>query len=172
VSRRMTTIIAPLAAAACCLFLSGCRQQTQAARPTPTPEARVPAGGGTAAQGQPAVELKPAVGKPVIALVAYYPLTAEHKYIIDYLKGIQKKHPKEISLTVYDMQSPEGRKKWSTTGLGCAGVFVNGKTHWEIKRGGKTETVDFIKRLDDFWPRQDFEAVIKQLLDQAKKQAK
>jgi hypothetical protein len=155
-----------IAAASCSLFVAGCRHKTQAAAPAPTPEASAPA------QAPPAVDIRATAPKPVITLVAYYPLTKEHAYIIDYLKAVQKQHPKEISLTVYDMQSPEGRQKWSTTGLGCAGVFVNGKTHWEVKRAGKTESVDFIKRLDDFWPRQDFEAVIRQLLDEAQKQGK
>lgn len=166
-SRRMTLFIAVLAAAVCCLLLSGCWRKTAAAKPPAPPQAKAPSEV-TAAPRATA----PSAAKAPISLEAYYPLNSDHQYIIDYLKEIQKKHPKEISLAVYDMQSPEGRKKWSTTDLGCAGVFVNGKTHWEIKKGGKTESVDFIKRLDDFWPRQDFEAVIKQLLEQAKKQAK
>jgi hypothetical protein len=163
----MTLLIAVLTAGVCSVLLSGCRQKTEAAKPPAPTQAKAPSQVAAAPQATAT-----AGSKAPISLVAYYPLTKDHQFIIDYLKQIQKKHPKEISLTVYDTQTPEGRRKWMTTGLSCAGVFVNGKTHWEIKRGGKTETADFIKRLDSFWTREDFEAVIKQLLEQAKKQAK
>ena len=106
-----------------------------------------------------------------VGLVAYYPLNADHKYIADYLKALEKKpgFKGKIKVEINDMQSSEGRDKWKATGLGCAGVFINGKTRWEVLRDGKKETVDFIKRMDSFWDKADFEAVVKQQIADPKK---
>jgi len=108
-----------------------------------------------------------------VGLVAYYPLNEDHKYIADYLVALAKKpeFKGKIKVEINDMQSSEGRDKWKTTGLGCAGVFINGKTHWEVIREGKKETVDFIKRMGPFWDKADFEAVVKQQIADPKKLA-
>jgi len=106
--------------------------------------------------------------QPIVTIEAYYPLNPSHQYIADYLQEFEKKHPGEVTVQIHNMQSPEGRKKWTTTGLDCAGVFVNGKTRHEITRNGETETVDFIKRMDSFWTREDFETVVKRLLEKSK----
>lgn len=101
-----------------------------------------------------------------VSIVAYYPLNADHQYIADYLKSLEANPEFKGKITVEfnDMQSSEGREKWKTTGLGCAGVFINGKTRYEGLRNGKKETVDFIKRMGPFWDKADFEAVLKQQL--------
>jgi ABC-type glycerol-3-phosphate transport system substrate-binding protein len=106
--------------------------------------------------------------KAPIEIVAFYPLNADHQFIADYLKDMEKQHPGQIELTIYDMQTPEGRQEWQGRGLTCAGVFVNGSTRHEVTRDGKTETVDFIKKMDVFWTRADFEAVVSKLLEEAK----
>lgn len=117
---------------------------------------------------------KPPAPKPIVEIVAYYPFNPDHQYIVDYLKEFEKKYPGQVTVEVNDMQSPEGRKKWADSGLSCAGVFVNGSTRHEIVKDGKTETVDFLKRMDSFWSREDFETVVvkelvvKQLLEKAK----
>jgi hypothetical protein len=110
--------------------------------------------------------------KPAVEIEAYYPLNKDHKYIAEYLQKLAKAHAGQVSVKIFDMQTSEGRKAWSKTGLTCAGVFVNGKTKWEIKRGKKTESVSFLKRMDIFWERKDFETVVNQLLEQAKKTKK
>ncbi|MFB3881337.1 MAG: hypothetical protein ACE149_08735 [Armatimonadota bacterium] len=99
-----------------------------------------------------------------ITIEAYYPMNESHKFIADYLKAVEAANPGEIKVSVYDMQSDEGRKKWAATGLSCAGVFVNGSTHHEFTRNGKNESVDFLQRMDVFWPHQDLEAVLTELL--------
>jgi hypothetical protein len=136
------------------MLTAGCQKKSasNAAPPVATPEEPAPV-----AQSDAAVQI-----------VAYYPLNEDHKYIVDYLKEFEKKYPGEVSVEVNDMQSPEGRKKWQETELSCAGVFVNGKTRHEITRDGKTETVDFLKRMDSFWTREDFEAVVEDLLAKSK----
>lgn len=119
-----------------------------------------------AAKAAPA---KPEAKKPPVQIEAYYPLNKEHKYIADYLQKLAKAHPGQVSVKIVDMQTPEGRKAWSKTDLGCAGVFVNGKTKWDVKKGKKTESVSFLKRMDTYWDRKDLETVVNQLLEQAKK---
>ena len=99
-----------------------------------------------------------------VVIVAYYPLTEGHQYIADYLRELESAHPGQVSVEVVDMQSPEGRERWQDTGLSCAGVFVNGDTRHHITVDGETRTVDFLKRMDVFWTREDFEAVVNDLL--------
>jgi hypothetical protein len=111
--------------------------------------------------------------KAPVMIQAYFPVNSEHKFIKDYMEKFVKAHPKEVSLEFYDIQSPAGRKAWMKTGLTCAGVFINGKTKWNVKRaGGKTESVDFLKRMDVYWTRKDFETVVNQILAEAKKKGK
>ena len=104
-----------------------------------------------------------------IKVEAYYPLNESHQFIVDYLFEFAEAHPDQVYVEVVDMQTPEGRKRWQDTGLSCAGVFINGKTQHQITIEGKTETVDFIKRMGVFWTSEDFEAVVKQLLEAAGK---
>jgi hypothetical protein len=112
------------------------------------------------------------VQKPLVLVQAYYPLNDQHKYIVDYLRQFAKAHPRDVKLEVYDTLKSEGRRAWTKTGLTCAGVFINGKTKWEVKKGNKTETVNLIKKMDVFWTRKDFETVVNDLLAKARKKAK
>jgi len=134
-------------------------------------------GGGTqevstppASAGQPqATPMATAEEKPAAPVVieAYYPLNESHKFIADYLKSVEEANPGKIHVTVYDMQSEEGRRKWAASGLSCAGVFVNGKTSYELTTEGETETVAFLQRMEVNWTHQDFETVVKQILEKA-----
>ncbi len=100
-----------------------------------------------------------------VVIVAYYPGNEGHRYIFDYLAEVASAHPGQVSLEVVDMATPEGREKWQETGLSCAGVFVNGDTRQYITNAdGDTRTVDFLKRMDVFWTRDDFETVVNDLL--------
>jgi len=107
----------------------------------------------------------PAESGPPVKIEAYYPFNEDHQYIADYLREIAAAYPDDIGLEIIDFRKPEGRRRWQVTGLSCAGVFVNGSTRHQIERNGETETVDFIKRMDVFWSREDFESVLSQLLD-------
>jgi ABC-type glycerol-3-phosphate transport system substrate-binding protein len=152
------TLIAVLV---CGVIIAGCSRTSPGAKTTPPP---TQTGQATTLPTKPT----DTAGQPAVKIEAYYPVNAGHQFIIDYLKEIEKKYPGQVKLDVYDTQTPEGRKKWSATGLSCSGVFVNGSTHHEITKNGKTEAVDFLKRMDDFWTREDFETVVKQLLEKAK----
>lgn len=127
---------------ACCLALCGCRGGEQSEPESTPPEAEFP-----------------------VVIEAYYPLNPSHQFIADYVLAIEEANPDTVKVTVYDMQSPEGRKKWMDTGLSCAGIFVNGSTEHQIKRGDETETVNLLKRMDVTWTRDDLLTVIQQELD-------
>lgn len=101
-----------------------------------------------------------------VGIVAYYPLNKDHKYIADFLKSLEqeKEFKGKVKVEIYDMQDPDGRERWKTTGLACAGVFINGKTRWEVIRDGKKTTLEFLKRMDAFWTKEEFLAVLRQQL--------
>ena len=142
---------------ACCLAVAGCRgggETTTAAGPS--------AGAQRASEAQSA----PRPDVPVV-IEAYYPFNPGHQFIADYLKSVEAANPGKVSVTVYDMQSQEGRARWTASGLSCAGVFVNGSTRHEIDRDGETETVDFLQRMDVFWSKDDFETVMTQEMAKA-----
>lgn len=126
----------------CCLALGGCRGGEQPEPESTPPEPEFP-----------------------VVIEAYYPLNPSHQFIADYVMAIAEANPDTVKAEVYDMQSPEGRKKWMTTGLSCAGIFVNGSTEHQIKRGDETETVNLLRRMDVTWTRDDLLAVIQQELD-------
>ena len=160
---RKKLFVLALVALAVAVTAIGCKQSTETGvKPEAQPKAPVE----TVTGAKPEAT---APAKLPVEIVAYYPLNPDHMFIIDYLKEFARKHPGQVSLTVWDMQSPEGRRKWSATELGCAGVFVNGKTHYEIARNGRTETVDFVRRMGINWSQEDFETVVKQLLEKSKK---
>jgi len=142
---------------ACCLAVAGCGsggEETKAAGP--------------AAGGQETSEARSAARPNVpVVIEAYYPLNSSHQFIADYLKSVEAANPGKVSLVLYDMQSAEGREKWSKSGLSCAGVFVNGSTRHEIDRDGTPETVDFLQRMDVFWSKDDFETVLAQEMEKA-----
>ena len=126
------------------------------------------------AAGKDRPAAKPAAKQKTPVLIqAYFPVNSQHKFIKDYMEKFAKAHPNDVTLEFYDTQTPEGRKAWVKTGLTCAGAFINGKTKWDVKRAnGKTESVDFLKRMDIYWSRKDFETVVNQLIAQSKKKGK
>ncbi len=161
---------------ACCLAVAGCGgggEATTAAgpsavsqRPSQAQSAPKPAGPSAGAQRASEAQSAPKPDGPVV-IEAYYPLNASHKFIVDYLKSVEAANPGKVSVTVHDMQGEEGRAKWTASGLGCAGVFVNGSTRHEIDSDGTKETVDFLKRMDVFWSKDDFETVMTQEMAKA-----
>jgi len=110
--------------------------------------------------------------EPTVKIEAYYPFNESHQFIGDYLKELEKKYPGQVAVELIDFRYPEGRERWMKTGLSCAGVFINGKTTYDVTRDGKTEAVNFIKRMGTFWTEADMEAVIAQLLGRPQESAK
>jgi ABC-type glycerol-3-phosphate transport system substrate-binding protein len=163
VSRNILLVVVLIVALVAAVVLGGC-----ASKPAPAPSPTVE---------KPAVE-KPTAEKPKIdpnqvpiQIVAYYPLNESHTFIKEYLESVAKVNPGNITVEFNDMQSEEGRKKWSDSGLTCAGVFINGATHHELAgANGKPEGVDTLQRMDVFWTHQDFEKVLTQILKKAGKE--
>ena len=99
-----------------------------------------------------------------IKIEAYYPVNEGHQFIVDYLREFTEARPDQVSLVIYDTQTRNGREHWATTGLECAGVFINGQSKHEIATEEGTRTVHFIKRMGVFWTEEDLEALVEQLL--------
>jgi hypothetical protein len=116
----------------------------------------------------PAPAPKPAV-KPVVVIEAYYPLNERHQYIKDYLEKFAKSKGDKVKFTFYDQNTEAGMQASMKTNLNCAGVLINGKSTWNVRRGKKTEEVSFTKRMDIQWERKDFEWVVNDLLAKAAK---
>lgn len=142
------------------LVVGGCRGGSAPQQQGTVPPAAPP--------GEPAEPAAAAQTAEVpVVIEAYYPLNESHKFIADYLKSVEAANPGKVKVSVYDMQSEEGRRKWAASGLSCAGVFVNGKTSYELTTDGKTETVAFLQRMEVNWTHQDLETVVKQFLEKA-----
>jgi len=109
---------------------------------------------------------------PAVNIEAYYPFNESHQFIADYLKELEKRYPGQVKVEIVDFRYPEGRERWMKTGLSCAGVFINGKTTHEVTRDGKTQTVNFIKRMGTFWTEEDMEALVTQLLGKPQESVK
>jgi hypothetical protein len=142
------------------IVVAGCSKNTASEPQQPGTPTAAPSGGGGEEQAPPAIQKAGEANAPV-KLVAYYPMNKDHKPIADYLLTLPKQYGEsKVYVEAYDMQSPEGSDKWGKSGLQCAGVFVNGKTNWEVLRGGKKEQVNFIKRMGSYWAKEDLLAVI------------
>jgi hypothetical protein len=99
-----------------------------------------------------------------VLIEAYYPLNESHQFIADYLLEIGDLNPGKVEVIVVDWQTEEGREKLKQTDLQCSGVYLNGSTTHELETPDGIKTVKFLKRLDVFWTREDFEAVARREL--------
>jgi len=150
-----------LAAFVLTAVVAGCSSTSASPKaPPPPPKAK------------PKIQLKDVtkVGDPKapVKVVAYFPLTGEHVPVAEYLTTLPEKFGGKVYVEVYDMQSEKGREKWGTTGLQCAGVFINGKINWDVTRAGKPAKISFVKRPPVLWTYEDLEALIKSQLKDPK----
>ncbi len=74
------------------------------------------AGADARQKSAPKATVAKAQQKTPVLVQAYYPFSSQHKFIADYLKKYQKAHAKDVTLELYDQQTPEGRKAWMKTG--------------------------------------------------------
>jgi hypothetical protein len=109
--------------------------------------------------------------EPKVTLVAYYPFNESHKPSVDLAKSMAQKFPGKVAVEAYDFTTQDGRERWYTSGLSCAGILINGKTDWPVLRDGKRETVSFQKREGILWTADDLQAVVKQLIEDPTKPA-
>jgi molybdate transport system substrate-binding protein len=95
-----------------------------------------------------------------IKIEAYYPFNEEHEFIGDYLKTFEKKYPGKVSVRLIDFRTSDGYDEWRKTGLSCGGILINGKSEFDIDTAEGKKTIRFLRRLDTFWSREDFEKVL------------
>ncbi|MBL7130007.1 MAG: molybdate ABC transporter substrate-binding protein [Candidatus Omnitrophica bacterium] len=105
-----------------------------------------------------------------VKIEAYFPFNEEHKFIADYLKTFEKKFPGKVSLRLIDFRSPDGYDQWRKSGLSCGGVLINGMSAFDIETPDGPKTIRFLRRLDTFWTREDFEKVLLSEIKKIQKQ--
>ncbi|MFH1853900.1 MAG: molybdate ABC transporter substrate-binding protein [Candidatus Omnitrophota bacterium] len=105
---------------------------------------------------------KPAIKKDSakVRIEAYYPFNEEHKFIGEYLKTFENKYPGRVSVRLIDFRSSDGYDEWRSTGLSCGGIIINGKSEFDIDTPEGRKNIRFLRRLETFWSREDFEKVI------------
>lgn len=99
-----------------------------------------------------------------VKIDAYYPLNEEHSFIGDYIKSFENKYPGKVSVRLVDFRSSDGYDEWRKSGLSCGGVIINGKSAFDIETSEGPKTIRFLRRLDTFWSREDFEKVLKSIV--------
>lgn len=105
---------------------------------------------------QPASDAKTAKVK----IDAYYPFNEEHKIVGDYLKTFEKKYPGKVSVKLIDFRTSDGYDEWRKTGLSCGGIIINGKSEFDMNTPDDKKTIRFLRKVDTFWSREDFEKII------------
>lgn len=106
------------------------------------------------------------VGKAAakVNVQAYYPFNEEHLYIKDYLEALPQKFNGLVKVECVDFRSDQGYVLWRKTGLSCGGILINGKNKFSINKDGQAKEVEFLKKIDLFWTKDELEDVIKQEL--------
>jgi len=104
-------------------------------------------------------------GAEKVLIQAYFPFNEEHLYIKDYLETLPQKFAGRVRVECVDFRSDEGYVLWRKTGLSCGGILINGKNKFSIEKDGQVKEVEFLKKIDLFWTKDELEAAVKQVLD-------
>jgi len=102
---------------------------------------------------------------PKVVIEAYYPFNEEHIFMKDYLESFAGKYNGKVKVECIDFRDDEGYVRWRKTGLTCGGILINGKNKFKIDIDGQPKDIEFIKRMDMFWTKDELEAVVKQELE-------
>ncbi|MDD5560699.1 MAG: molybdate ABC transporter substrate-binding protein [Candidatus Omnitrophica bacterium] len=100
-----------------------------------------------------------------VDIKAYYPFNEEHLYIKNYLETLPQKFNGQVKVECIDFRSDEGYVLWRKTGLACGGIIINGKNKFSVKKDGQVKEVEFLKKIDLFWTKDELEDAIKQELE-------
>jgi ABC-type Fe3+ transport system substrate-binding protein len=100
-----------------------------------------------------------------VRIEAYYPFNEEHLFMKEYLKTLPQKFSGQVKVECIDFRSDEGYLRWRKTGLSCGGILINGKGKFTITKDGQSKEIEFLKRMDMFWTKDELETVIKQELE-------
>lgn len=100
-----------------------------------------------------------------VSIEAYYPFNEEHLFMKEYLETLTGKFNGQVKVECVDFRNDQGYLRWRKSGLTCGGILINGKNKFIIAKDGQPKEIEFIKRLDMFWTKNDLETAIKQELD-------
>lgn len=100
-----------------------------------------------------------------VRIEAYYPFNEEHLFIKEYLETLPQKFNGQVKVECIDFRSDKGYLRWRKTGLSCGGILINGKEKFTITEGGQRKEIEFLKRMDMSWTKDELEAAIKQELE-------
>lgn len=120
---------------------------------------------GLGGDNQPAVLTSAGATKVKVIVQAYYPFNDEHLYIKDYLETLPGKFNGQVKVECVDFRSDEGYVLWRKTKLSCGGILINGKNKFSINKGEQSKEVEFLKKIDLFWTKEELETVIKYELE-------
>jgi len=99
-----------------------------------------------------------------VLIQAYFPFNEEHLYIKDYLQTLPQKFNGLVKVECIDFRSDEGYVLWRKTGLSCGGILINGKNKFSISKDGQEKEIEFLKKIDLFWTKDELEEAVKQEL--------
>lgn len=99
-----------------------------------------------------------------VRIEAYYPFNEEHLFMKEHLETLAQKFSGQVKVECIDFRNDEGYLRWRKTGLSCGGILINGKGKFTITKDGQSKEIEFLKRMDMFWTKDDLETVINQEL--------
>ena len=114
------------------------------------------------------LQIQPAQTNAKIVIEAYYPFNEEHEFMKGFFEDFAKSYNGAVSAECIDFRSDEGYVRWRKTSLGCGGVLINGKNKFTINKDGQNKEVEFLKRMDMFWTKEDLKAAVDQELEAKK----
>jgi molybdenum ABC transporter molybdate-binding protein len=120
---------------------------------------------GLASENNQIAQASLAPDKIKVTIQAYYPFNDEHLYIKDYLETLPQKFNGQVRVECVDFRSDEGYVIWRKTGLSCGGILINGKSKFSINKNGQSKEVEFLKKIDLFWTKDELEQAVKQELE-------
>jgi hypothetical protein len=102
---------------------------------------------------------------PKVVIEAYYPFNEEHLFMKDYLESLSARYNGKVKIECIDFRDDAGYVRWRKTGLECGGILINGKNKFTINVQGHPKEVEFLKRMDMFWTKDDLESLIQRELE-------
>lgn len=103
-----------------------------------------------------------------VLVECYYPYNEEHIDMKEYFDTFAGRYDGRVIVRVIDFRDDEGYIEWRATGLTCGAVFINKEHAHTMMIGGEEKTVDFQKRMDVYWTREELDAAIRRHLDALK----
>lgn len=155
----MKRCVPPLLLAISMLLIAGCKrgggpEEQTPATPTAPPRA--------AKAAEPAAELGPGVYKldGFVCVTAFYPGNEDHKWVREYLKRLEEKHPGKVKTRFVEFNTDEGATEWQEAGLDCGTWFIDGESEVTFTVDGREKTVWFAKEEGGEWTEADLFAAV------------